>query len=137
MFGWEVEPRPDDVFHRIVPGRNFQLDDGTHGPTGNLHMGIFDAANARPHPDPAGVEPRDVSRDGHTARTWILVSDDDSIERILDEAELARRRRCCGATTTGPSSTASTPPSSTRGATRSSCGCKGGDAPEIPEGSDP
>ena len=47
VFGWEVEPRPAGVFHRIVPGQHFQLDDGSEGPTGNLHMGIFDAANAR------------------------------------------------------------------------------------------
>ncbi len=87
VFGWEVEPRPADSFYRIVPGETFRLDDGTPGPTGNLHMGIFDAANARPHPDPAGVEPRTVSRTGRTARSWILVSDDDSIDRILDEAE--------------------------------------------------
>jgi predicted enzyme related to lactoylglutathione lyase len=87
VFGWEVEPRPDDSFHRIVPGQNFLLDDGTPGPTGNLHMGIYKAANARPHPDPAGVEPRDVSRSGRTQRTWILVSDDDSMDRILTEAE--------------------------------------------------
>ena len=87
VFGWEVEPRPAGSFYRIVPGQSFLLDDGTPGPTGNLHMGIFNAANARPHPDPAGVEPRDVSSSGRTTRTWILVSEDDSIERILDEAE--------------------------------------------------
>lgn len=86
VFGWEVEPRPAGVFHRIVPGQNFQLDDGSQGPTGNLHMGIFNTANARPHPDPDGAEPRAVSTAGHTARTWILVSDDDSIDRIMDEA---------------------------------------------------
>jgi predicted enzyme related to lactoylglutathione lyase len=87
VFGWEVEPRPAGSFHRIVPGGKFKLDDGSEGPTGNLHMGIFNAANARPHPNPAGVEPRDVSRDGRATRTWILVSDDDSIDRILGEAE--------------------------------------------------
>ena len=87
VFGWVVEPRPAGVFHRIVPGQHFLLDDGSEGPTGNLHMGIFNVDNARPHPDPAGVEPRDVSRSGRTARPWILVSDDDSIDRILDEAE--------------------------------------------------
>lgn len=93
VFGWEVEPRPANVFHRIVPGQNFQVGDPDEqghveqGPTGNLHMGIFNAANARPHPDPAGVEPRELATGGHTARTWILVSDDDSIERILGEAE--------------------------------------------------
>ena len=87
VFGWVVEPRPAGEFHRIVPGGQFLLDDGTPGPTGNLHMGIYNSANARPHPDPAGVEPRDLARDGRTARTWILVSDDDSIDRILGEAE--------------------------------------------------
>ena len=49
-------------------------------------MGVFDPANARPHPDPAGVAPRDVSTDGRTARTWILVDDNDSEDRILDKA---------------------------------------------------
>lgn len=88
VFGWNVEPRPEGVFHRIVPGQNFQIDDeGTQGPTGNLHMGIFNVANARPHPDPAGVEPRTLSRDGRAARVWILVSEDDSQDRILDTAE--------------------------------------------------
>jgi predicted enzyme related to lactoylglutathione lyase len=86
VFGWEVEPRPEGVFHRIVPGGQFLLDDGTPGPTGNLHLGIYNVANARPHPDPDGVEPRHTAADGRTARTWILVSDDDSIDRILDEA---------------------------------------------------
>jgi len=87
VFGWLVEPRPAGEFHRIVPGQNFQVgDDGTQGPTGNLHMGIFNVANARPHPDPAGVEPRALSRDGRTARIWILVSDDDDAGRICDTA---------------------------------------------------
>lgn len=87
VFGWEVEPRPAGVFHRIVPGQNFQLDDGTQGPTGNLHMGIYNVANARPHPDPDGADPRTLATDGRTARVFILVSDDDSIDRILGEAE--------------------------------------------------
>ena len=86
VFGWEVEPRPEGVFHRIVPGQNFQLDDGSQGPTGNLHLGIYTVANARPHPDPDGTEPRHLATDGRTVRVWILVSDDDSIDRILDAA---------------------------------------------------
>ncbi len=86
VFGWEVEPRPADVFYRIVPGQNFKIDDGTQGPTGNLHMGIFNSTNARPHPDPAGADPRELSSGGHTVRTWILVSPDDTQERILGEA---------------------------------------------------
>lgn len=88
VFGWEVEPRPAGVFHRIVPGQNF-LVDGEQGPTGNLHMGIYNVANARPHPDTAGVEPRNLSSDGRTVRVWILVSDDDSAEAIMERA-LAR-----------------------------------------------
>lgn len=87
VFGWEVEPRPAGVFHRIVPGGHFPLDDGSPSPIGNLHMGIFNAANARPHPDPDGVEPRHLSKDGRTTRTWILVSEDDTQDRILDTAE--------------------------------------------------
>ena len=86
VFGWEVEPRPADVFYRIVPGGQFPLDDGSPSPIGNLHMGIFDPANARPHPDSAGADPREVSTSGRTARTWILVDDDDSEDRIIDTA---------------------------------------------------
>ena len=116
VFGWEVEPRPAGVFHRIVPGQNF-LVDGEQGPTGNLHMGIYNVANARPHPDSDGVDPRALSSDGRTVRVWILVSDDDNADAIMERA-LARGRPSCGATTTGRSSTGSTTPSWIPGATR-------------------
>ena len=85
MFGWEVEPRPAGVFHRIVPGQNF-LVDGEQGPTGNLHMGIYNVANARPHPDSDGVDPACPSSDGRTVRVWILVSDDDNADAIMERA---------------------------------------------------
>ena len=68
-------------------GQHFLLDDGTPSPIGNLHLGIHNVANARPHPDPEGVEPRELSAGGRTVRTWILVSEDDSQERILSTAE--------------------------------------------------
>lgn len=87
VFGWEVEGRPAGVFHRAVPGGHFPLEDGSPSPIGNLHMGIYNVNNARPHPDPAGVEPRELSRSGRTARTFILVADDDTEDRILDTAE--------------------------------------------------
>ena len=87
VFGWEVEGRPAGVFHRAVPGGHFPLEDGSPSPIGNLHMGIFNVNNARPHPDPAGVEPRELSRSGRTARTWVLVADDDTEDRILEAAE--------------------------------------------------
>lgn len=86
VFGWEVEPRPENEFYRIVPGQNFQLDDGTEGPTGNLHMGIRNVANSRPHPNSEGADPRELSRQGGTVRVWILVSDDDSMEAIMARA---------------------------------------------------
>ncbi len=86
VFGWEVEERIPGVFHRIVPGQNFKVDDGSQGPTGNLHMGISNAANVRPHPDPAPPAPTHLSPGGRAVRAWILVSDDDSFDRILDAA---------------------------------------------------
>ena len=87
VFGWEIEDRIPGIFNRIVPGQNFKVDDGSQGPTGNLHMGIYNAANTRPHPDPAPQAPTNLASDGRSVRAWILVSEDDSFERILDAAE--------------------------------------------------
>lgn len=87
VFGWENDPRPEGVFHRMVPGQNFQNQDGSQSEIGNLHLGIFDVANARPHPDPKGVEPRALSKAGRSCRIWVLVSDDDSVDRIMSTAE--------------------------------------------------
>jgi predicted enzyme related to lactoylglutathione lyase len=87
VFGWTVEGRPTGVFHRAVPGGYFPLDDGSDSPVGNLHLGIYDVNNARPHPDPAGVEPRTVGRGGRGLRVWILIGDDDTEDAILDRAE--------------------------------------------------
>src|SRR3954452_12871550 len=75
VFGWVVEPRPAGGFYRIVPGGHFPLDDGSPSPIGNLPMGIFDPANARPCLYSAGVDPRELSAGGRTARAWILVGD--------------------------------------------------------------
>lgn len=86
VFGWQDDPRPEGVYHRMVPGGNFRHKDGSESAIGNLHIGIFKAANARPHPDPDGVEPRDLSLDGRKARVWILVSEEDSVDRILETA---------------------------------------------------
>jgi len=87
VFGWEVEGRPTGVFHRAVPGGFFPLEDGSDSPVGNLHLGMYDTRNARPHPDPQGVEPRHLSRDGRGLRVWILVADDDSEDAILERAQ--------------------------------------------------
>ena len=50
-------------------------------------MGISKAANTRPHPNPEPPEPTTLSQGGRSIRAWIMVSDDDSFDRILDEAE--------------------------------------------------
>lgn len=87
VFGWEDDSRMGGLYHRMVPGGFFKNKDGTDSEIGNLHLGIFDAKNARPHPDPAGVEPRSIAGAGRKPRIWILISDDDSADRILAAAE--------------------------------------------------
>lgn len=87
VFSWENDPRPYGVYHRMVPGQNALNPDGTQSEIGNFHIGIHDAKNARPHPTPEGVEPRTLSADGRKARIWVMVSSDDSHERILKVAE--------------------------------------------------
>ena len=86
VFGWENDPRPMGKYHRMVPGGFFKKKDGTDSEIGNLHMGIADAANMRPHPDPEGVEPRTIATEGRKPRIWVLVSDDDTSDRILETA---------------------------------------------------
>ena len=87
VFNWEIEERIPGIFHRIVPGQNFKVDDGSQGPTGNLHMGISNAANVRPHPAPEPSEPTYLKPGGRAIRAWILVSEDDSFDRILEAAD--------------------------------------------------
>lgn len=89
VFGWEVEERIPGVFSRIVPGQNFKLDDGTQGPTGNLHLGLYVPTD--PRPDPRQGADRDLPErrlfdGGRTTRAWILVSDDDQMDAIMDRA---------------------------------------------------
>ncbi|MGR4866988.1 VOC family protein [Caulobacter sp. LARHSG274] len=86
VFGWQNDARPQGEYHRMVPGGFFKTSDGTDSEIGNLHLGIFKAANARPHPEPAGVEPRRLSTDGRKPRVWVLIGDDDTPERILATA---------------------------------------------------
>ncbi len=86
VFGWRDDDRPHGVFHRMVPGGNFLNSDGSESQIGNLHLGIFDAANARPHPETSGVEPRSLATGGRKARIWILVGDGQSHEDILQRA---------------------------------------------------
>ena len=87
VFGWQNDEKPAGVYHRMVPGGQFPNPDGSDSQIGNSHLGIFDAANARPHPESTGVAPRALAQDGRKPRIWILISDDDSADRILAAAE--------------------------------------------------
>ena len=89
VLGWEDDPRPAGLFHRLVPGGFFPNKDGSESEVGNLQVGLFKAANARPHPDPEGVTPRYIAADGRRPRVWILVGEGHSDADILDKA--ARR----------------------------------------------
>jgi predicted enzyme related to lactoylglutathione lyase len=86
VFGWRDDDRPYGVFHRMVPGGQFKNPNGSDSEIGNLHLGIFKAANARPHPNPEGVEPRNVAKEGRKARVWILVGDGQDHVEILKRA---------------------------------------------------
>ncbi|MEP1869295.1 MAG: VOC family protein [Paraglaciecola sp.] len=86
VFGWENDPRPLGVYHRMVPGGVMRDSEGNDTSIGNFHLGIHKAENVRPHPRPDGVEPRFMATEGRKARVWILISDDDSIEAVLERA---------------------------------------------------
>lgn len=85
-FGWQNDPRPYGIYHRMVPGGYMRDNKGEQTAIGNFHIGIHKAENARPHPTIKGVEPRELSLTGRKPRVWILVSEDDSIEAILARA---------------------------------------------------
>ena len=46
VFNWEVEERVPGLFHRIVPGQNFKLDDGTPV-DGQSGLGFLSARTTR------------------------------------------------------------------------------------------
>jgi len=83
VMGWEVEGRPAGVFHRIVPGGEFLLDDGTPSGVGNLHLGIYSTREPRPDPNPP-IPPEEPG--GPAPRVYILVPDRAEQDRVLDAA---------------------------------------------------
>lgn len=86
VLGWEDDQRSTGLFHRLIPGGMFPNKDGTPSEVSNLHVGLTLAANARPHPDPAGAPPRRVSVDGRKPRVWVLVGEGQSDADIIDKA---------------------------------------------------
>ena len=66
VFGWTVERRIPDLFCRIVPGGYYKNPDNTDSEIQNLHLGIHNVANVRPHPKPEGSEPRTLSEGGRS-----------------------------------------------------------------------
>jgi predicted enzyme related to lactoylglutathione lyase len=87
VFGWTNEGRPEGIYHRLVPGEQFKNKDGSPSEIGNLHIGIFNANNARPYPTAEGPGAAPLSRGDRKARIWVMISDDDTPERILAAAE--------------------------------------------------
>ena len=85
VFRWEVEPRPDGVFYRIVPGGHFAGEDGKPSDVGNLHMGIFEHVHAAPDPRPVPVHT--AAGSGAGPRVYVMVGDDDTETSILERAE--------------------------------------------------
>lgn len=84
VMGWEIEGRPEGRFHRIVPGDEFLLD-GERSGVGNLHMGIYRIEDGRPDPgDPPSTTDAPT---GALPRIYILVSDDEDRDEILQRAE--------------------------------------------------
>ena len=133
VFGWVNEGRPAGVFHRLDPGDKFLNPDQSKSEIGNLHLGIHNAANARPHPNPDGVEPRGLSEGGRKARIWILVSDDDSPPSGYCLPPSGSAQKFSGATTTGPNSTARTSAFRDPWGNEIVLWIKAGDPPQIPE----
>ena len=86
VFGWRDDPSPAGVFHRLAPGGFFANPDGGNSAVGHLNMGVFNAANARPHPVPEGVSPRKLAPSGRRARVWLEIGDGDTADRILTAA---------------------------------------------------
>ncbi|MEU0938926.1 MULTISPECIES: VOC family protein [unclassified Embleya] len=56
LFGWTINPRPQGVFHQIVPGEG-------------LHLGLYDEVAQVPDPAPLPQQ----TRAGLHARVYILV----------------------------------------------------------------
>jgi predicted enzyme related to lactoylglutathione lyase len=86
VLGWADDPRSTPLFHRMVPGGYFPNPDGSPSKVNNLHVGVYKASNARPHPDPEGAPPRYIAPDGRKPRVWVLVGEGHSEAEILDKA---------------------------------------------------
>lgn len=86
VLGWKHDIQEAGIYHRMIPGGSFDGADGQPSGIRHLHMGIFNVANVRPHPDPAGVEPRFIAKEGRRARIWVEISPDDTHQRIMTEA---------------------------------------------------
>ena len=87
VMGWEVEGRPAGIFHRIVPGGEFPLEDGTPSGVGHLHLGIYSTAEPRPDPNPPSSPRASGAAASAAPRVYVLVDDRAEQNRILATAE--------------------------------------------------
>ncbi|MEQ8692452.1 MAG: hypothetical protein RIC89_16675 [Pseudomonadales bacterium] len=84
---WEHDPRIYNSFARLVPGGKAKNPDGSLSDVNNLHLGIHQVDKPSPSPQVAVNETYPPTNDGANARFFVVVSPDDSVERILGEAE--------------------------------------------------
>jgi predicted enzyme related to lactoylglutathione lyase len=85
VMGWEVEGRPGGIFHRIVPGGQFPLEDGSPSGVGHLHLGIYSTGEPRPDPNPPRREV--TPSDAPAPRVYILVDSREDQDAILGRAQ--------------------------------------------------
>ncbi len=87
VFGWELDLRLNNRFSRLVPGGNYLNPDGSESEVGNLHVGVYDPALPRPTPDPNPPPLKKIPEGYAQPRIYVLVSPDDTPDRIMDTAE--------------------------------------------------
>ena len=87
VFGWRDDDRPLGLYHRMVPGGNFLNSDGTRErdrQSAPRHLqGRQRPAAPRTR---TGSSPARSASGGRKPRVWILVSDDEPVDAILDRA---------------------------------------------------
>lgn len=87
VMGWEIEGHPAGIFHRVVPGGEFPLADGSPSGVGHLHLGIYSTIEPRPDPTPPTAVADEAGTARSAPRVYVLVDDRAEQDRILTTAE--------------------------------------------------
>jgi predicted enzyme related to lactoylglutathione lyase len=87
VLGWDHDRRIYGSFARLVPGGKARNPDGSLSEVNNLHLGIYQEDKPAPSPQIEVNADRPINGGGANARIFVMVSPDDSVDRILGEAE--------------------------------------------------